>query len=388
MPSKHKKIIPKSETSSESESESDNSELELAPEYQYDTENFVDPDIKNCVICGKKQSNMYNLIACSKCFKDLSINKTESKKIYGLTDDELEELECFKYRRQYGIVMHLYFLKDVRMIAIQKKFNIVNPDLPTYINCIGAIHTENNEKQEQKIKQQEHREQLRLDRTKAIDDLLKERGIKIDPYNEEYVKYIKNSKRSLTNTVDRIEAEYKHQKKCDARRKKLSKKMNRYGIDITQFDDSCIDTYVDLHEMSLIECVNELKETHRGYIKRYEKLKAALDEHNLIIRSDSYYCNSYLEHDEFTLKEVVDQMVTMDFYINKTTYEQILRNIYKHKRNNRGWRRDDYHELITEDDKEDAKTTALKKYLKKHSKKSVPEIVLNKYCTKPKILDI
>ena len=104
--------------------------------------------MKECVVCGKSQkNNKYDLLACRNCFRGLSINKTDSKKIYGLTDDELTELQCFSYGVAYGGVTYLYFLKDVRMLSIQKKFNIINPDMDTYINCIDLIHKENDDNQ-------------------------------------------------------------------------------------------------------------------------------------------------------------------------------------------------------------------------------------------------
>jgi len=405
MPPKRKIIKPKFESESESESESTEStetetestetetestetetestesgeELDSAPEYQYDTENFIDSNVKNCVICGKKQSNKYDLIACRQCFEGISINKTDSKKIYGLTDSELNELSRFEYHFRHG-VLYLYFLKDVRLAAIQKKFNIVSPDLYTYINCVNRIYEDNKKETDIKQNKKDLRENLRLDRIRAIGELLEEKNIPIDPYNEEYIKYIKSPNRSLVNTVDRIEKDFKLKKIQNKREKKLRQHMITHGIDIDDWNDICIKSYIIDHEINFDECVKKLKTKHKDYIDRYKKLSKELDKHGLSIRSDSYYCQKYLKHGNFSLSEVVDQMVSMDFFMTKTAYRQIISNTFDRKRQEERDYGDRYaHIDITENDKKQAKQTALKNYLKKNSKKSVPTIVLEKY---------
>jgi len=114
--------------------------------------------------------------------------------------------------------------------------------------------------------------------------------------------------------------------------------------------------------------------------KRRRKLKRLLEEHDLEIRNDSFYCNQYIEDGSFGSKKVVNMMITMDFFVNNTTYNDILHDIYESNKEMRQDARDfgnydpDFH-LINEDDKQIAKEKALKLYLKKYKINSVPLIV-------------
>jgi hypothetical protein len=396
--------------SEESNSENTDDIPDLVVEYQYDTTNFIDPNVTHCTICGKKQTNQYNLIACYSCFQDISINKTDSKKIYKLTDDELDELVHFTYvwgRRR--MTKYLYFLKDIRLLAIQKKFGIINPDLPTYINCLNAILEENQKERNDKRNQINIRRQMVFERKTALDEILTERNIPINTRHEEYEKYIRNPKKPLIGTADNIEMDYLFRKERKERKDKLRQKIKPFGLDIDILDDECIEEYVDNNIISLKECVGVLKNIHADYIRRYNKLidefkkyeleinlslnpkcfkkylslgslfwpdvknflqkygdlSIELEEYGLEIQTNIHQYHMYMKG-IITMDEVVEHMVGMDFFIHKTNYENILKSSHRGRRPNRR-------------DKEYAKQLALKDYLKSYSKKMVPKLVLNKY---------
>ena len=209
-----------------------------------------------CMVCDKKFGSRYDVGACQPCFKKLTITKTNAKKIYGMTDEDLEEMHVHQRSSPYHDCVSYYSLKEVRLQAITKKYGIYNPSKQIYKNCLEEIHEEH-----------------------------------------------KN-----------IEAN----------------KVTRYD-------------------------------------KKRAKLEQALAQHGLPIRGDSYYCNQFLHYNKFKLKEVVDMMVTMDFFMTKTNYNAILGDLIA---DNGG---------VYEEDKADAKYAALKKYLKKHDKDSVPQVVLDHY---------
>ena len=185
------------------------------------------------------------------------ITKTNAKKMYKLTDVDLDYLECHKRRSPYHACVTYYFLKDVRLIAIDKKFGINYPSSHKYEKCVKKI-------------------------------------------------------------LDEVEIENNN-------------KLSRYD-------------------------------------KRRMKLEAELDKYGLKIRADSYYCNQYLHYCKFTLKQVVNMMVTMDFFVNKTVYNGLLTEMMNEEDGR-----------ITESCKEYAKIESLKQYLENHSKKHVPQVVLDEY---------
>lgn len=235
-------------------------------EFKYSVAELTSASTGNCIKCGEEFHSNKNAV-CRDCLKTLTIVKTEAKKIYKLRDEDLVDIPGFQYYNQYNILVNIYYLKEVRLKAIEKKFKITKPSLGQYIHCINALVTE-----------------------------------------------------SLTASKER---------------------------------STKIATNKKIH----------------ANIRR-DKLTEALQKHGLEIRSDSYYCNQYLEGKEFTLQQVVDMMITMDFFVNHTKYNEIIsKKIEEYERNNDA-SDCEYHErmYLDEDDKDDAKRKALRIYLKHHDR--------------------
>ena len=70
----------------------------------------------------------------------------------------------------------------------------------------------------------------------------------------------------------------------------------------------------------------------------------------------------------------------MNFFINSTSYNAIMKKkIDDNREYNREFGRYGDYMTIDETDKEQAKITALQRYLKNHKKKTVPKVVLENY---------
>lgn len=275
---KTKKIIKKkvhqiNESNSENESNSDNEsdfefeilqldkeKLQIVPEYKYRLNDLIDPDAKTCLMCDKKmQSRKHDLAVCRKCFRLISINKTRAKKIYNLTDDDLNELKCFEYKIHYYII-YLYLLVEVRLLAIEKKFNIYDPNLDKYILCVNVINEENDQIAKMKDEKKQLREKMRAKQKKIIDTKLNKKNIKVNTYQQRnyYDKYIQNPKASLKNTIANIEAIQIEEQQKKERETKLNNEMKKYHYDIFKSEDPYIDDYIIDHEFSLKKCVRLL----------------------------------------------------------------------------------------------------------------------------------
>lgn len=110
-----------------------------------------------------------------------------------------------------------------------------------------------------------------------------------------------------------------------------------------------------------------------AYDKRKNALEIALAAKNLVIRNDSYYCEKYLKGEEFDLEDVVNMMEIMNFFATKTLYFVLCDEYSEEKHKEYGTH------FLAEDDKDEIKRSALKKYLKKNSADDVPEIVMKWY---------
>lgn len=120
---------------------------------------------------------------------------------------------------------------------------------------------------------------------------------------------------------------------------------------------------------------------------RKNKLKLALEQRGLELRSDSYYCNKYIDSNMFSLRKVCDMMEIMHFLFNKTDYTKILDDIREDILDEYRYKFDDpelyMHVSLNETHKEMAKETAVDNYVKKYGKKKLPKAVL-KYFFKNK----
>lgn len=121
-------------------------------EYKYDTEKIFKKSKKGtCLVCKKKYTSKYDIGACQSCFKSLVITKTNAKKIYGMTDEDLEFIPKHQRSSAYHDCITYFCLKDIKIRAIEKKYGIYNPAKETYKSCVKEILEENEEHENNKL---------------------------------------------------------------------------------------------------------------------------------------------------------------------------------------------------------------------------------------------
>lgn len=159
--------------------------------------------------------------------------------------------------------------------------------------------------------------------------------------------------------------------------KEVRMKMIKREYNVTNVNEedytSYIEMYLDEQDAKMEEKETKRKEKHKS---RKQKLKHALSKRNLEYRSDSYYCNQYI-NGKGTLKEVCDMMELMKFLFEKTNYQDQIKKIVNENKEIRKY--GEYIQILSEDDKEIAKCKALKKYSKKNG--GLPENISKIYET-------
>jgi hypothetical protein len=132
--------------------------------------------------------------------------------------------------------------------------------------------------------------------------------------------------------------------------------IKRYVIVKTLFEENYVTVTTndldkgDVSLSDIIEDVDEILEPMRNYLTdvgfqtefssaeemvnhytcifdRYEELKAALESRGLKIRQDSQLCREYIEDDEGDVYDIVDVMIEMNFFVNLTDYQDIVKGI-------------------------------------------------------------
>ena len=308
-------------------------------EYCFELDNLKNKKKDKCLKCGIKNRNVYNLAVCKSCLWQLSIMKTAAMKLYNLKKADMVNLDCYAHKNSYRGYTHLYFIKEIRLVAIKKRFNIDNPTRQQYINCLGILGDE----------YLERKNKTRLRRQKILD-------------------------------AKRIKLEQR-EKLCE----KIDRELMRQGMTtiskLSKYYDQYVDGYIGLDEAisqikrDLLEKIKLAKEKKN----RRKMLSKALEKRGLVIRDDSVYCSGYIDEDKYTLDKVVRMMVIMDFFATKTDYFKLLSQI-----------RDEYYQenkylgyyeriYIDESDKQACKIKALEKYLESHPNNSVPTEVMDKY---------
>ena len=128
-----------SDSYSDSESETEIASIE---EFDFDIDQLKNPENNICLKCTKKFQSIHNLAVCKKCLYTLTITKTNAKKLYNLTDGELENFDYYSYKNAYGGQTYSYFLKEIRLYAIEKRFGNSNPSIDLYRNCVNILLVE------------------------------------------------------------------------------------------------------------------------------------------------------------------------------------------------------------------------------------------------------
>lgn len=347
------------ESNNELESDPDNDiEVVDIDEYEYDIDALKNPINNLCLKCSNKFSSVDKLAVCWQCFREMSCMKTDAKKLYKLTDNDLEELDYYSRKNSYGGYTCNYFLKEIRLKAIDKRFGILEPSIDTYRNCINIIMEE---AQERKIKTKERGEKMKETR---LANIKKKQAI--------LEKEINDRRKILDKALKKKKIVYDYNIKYYNRYVYGSKHDDKYDKYNESESESEPESETDL---------NKIVELIAAYVKRKEKLEAALQNKQLSIRDDSYYCNQYLEGKQFTLEEVVDMMEIMNFFVNKTNYFQLLKQYTQQRYDNEkeygDW--DGQRIEISESEKEKVKIDAFKAYAKKNPTESLPKSVKDKY---------
>ena len=314
--------------------------LASVDEYQFDLDEIKNPTDNHCLKCHKKFTNCHGLAVCRSCMQDLTINKTTAMKTYNLKNNDLENIDCYQYKNGFHGYTNFYLTKEIRLMAIVIRFGLVNPSLNQYSNCVQTL----------------------LEEAIERDKKSQERGLKM----------IEARERNKELKLKKEQLEY------DERKSKLKKALAIKNLIIDTDCKACHD-YLIGNNSNLKCTVNQTKD----YSKRKSKLKAELAKKNLVIRDDSYYCRKYLAGKKFTLQETVEMMEIMDFFANKTDYFSLtkacVQKQYDNAKEFRYWNGEKI--TLCEEEKDEIKVLALKKYLLNHTTKNVPQSVLERYNT-------
>lgn len=132
-----------------------------ASEYQFDIEDIKTPISNHCLRCNKKFTSCINLAICKACESALTINKTRVINIYNLEEAALENIDYYQRKNIFCGITNLYLLKEIRLLAIKMRFNLINPSFNTYTNCVETLLSESKERNEERAKTKERNKQLR-----------------------------------------------------------------------------------------------------------------------------------------------------------------------------------------------------------------------------------
>ncbi|BCS82801.1 hypothetical protein QLL95_gp0312 [Cotonvirus japonicus] len=158
-------------------------------------------------------------------------------------------------------------------------------------------------------------------------------------------------------------------------------------MDYMTYTQMLIDKRSNKNELNKI---NREKLKTRKYYERQNRrkiLEKKLNKYKLKIREDSEYCNKYINENKYTVGEVVDMMVIMDFLYKRTDYPQRIRKLYEYNKKCNQETINDRKEYgitydsddilrITEHDKQKLKKKAIQKYIKLHGKNKIPDQIL------------
>ena len=307
-------------------------------EYYFDVDDIKNPIDDNCLNCDKKFTNEHSVAFCRSCLQDFTINQTTAIKDYNLKKNDLDDIDCYSYKNRFGTYTNYYILKEIRLIAINARFDLAYPNIDQYTKCITVI----------------------LDESQERDKKRKERGLKM----------MATRARNAKLKIDQQNEAYEH---------RVNILKNALGEKNLTVDTDCVacNEYLEGECTDLTYVVKEMQD----FSDRTSKLIAALSEKNLVIRHDSYCCRKYLMGENFSLGEVVEIMEIMNFFATKTSYFNFCENHIQQKYTNAKdcgyW--DGEKIFLNERDKDIIKSLALKTYLEKNSADDVPRCVLQLY---------
>jgi len=201
------------ETDTESDSGTDNEEKEEEldiSEFELDLADLKNPEDNICLKCQKKFTNKHKIAVCKSCLYEIGIIKTNAKKIYGLKDADLADIDYYPYKNGYARgETHLYFLKEIRLKAIEKRFNIINPTIDVYANSVMMLLEEaknrsiESKQRGEKIKATKERK--RKERRKQLKDALAKKNLQIRDDSYYCQQFLDGHQFTLAEVVDMME---------------------------------------------------------------------------------------------------------------------------------------------------------------------------------------
>ena len=169
-------------------------------EFNYDYDDFMTNE-KFCIECDKKFTNKAGVNMCKSCFQKYLITKTNAKRIYKLTEEELNDLHDFSCQIAFSSVGGTsYLLKEVRMKMLEKNFDLSEPIEEEKYQKYVKKFFRNIEKNKQN--KEEMKDLKRNMRKKKLKAALKKRNLKLR--NDSYYcnEYIDHNKFSLKKVCD------------------------------------------------------------------------------------------------------------------------------------------------------------------------------------------
>lgn len=318
---------------------------------------FIPPtyESEKCTVCHTTKRTINPFGYCSNC---VDVNKyitaTDAKKLWYLTDDDLEQLTTHtKWNNHYRKYIRLFMTSDVIHLSIAK-----------HRGCY-VIYQKRNKKNEvsaAKNKRQQQLEKLKLD---------------TDPNSKKWrlciEEFLKNGKGGIKSVRQKLE---RYDTYCDI----LKKRYDEREISILkQYIEQCLDdTTINIEEF-----IATKHEYHDEKKKRRTVLVERLKEHGLSLRSDSKLCDQYLEMERNDLDYIVETMREMNFLFNNTNYSNIMTNLVddlkKDIRNSYGWLPYEEFSQMIEEEIPDISRRAKIKALRSIPNDRIPEF-MHKYC--------
>ena len=268
-----------------------------------------------CNINNGKLHTIFNKILCRPCleFDEYRlICKSEAITTFILKDNDIEILHYIEVQNpkfKCSPNMKLYSYYQIKTIFFEKYDEIIinnNIDCDNNIGNIVDIIKEiikNDKKNKKNI---------------ILDKLLLKMNITRNDVPVNLIKDYLDGKKGSKSSIENIK--YKHilLEKMNIVNPKIKKEINNNDI-----DDICKNIISGKYTEQEIIILLSNKQ------KKRECLKNELNKYNLKIRNDSVLCDNFIEGDDtYTLNELVNIMVEMDWYYKYTNYSKIIKNLY------------------------------------------------------------
>jgi hypothetical protein len=298
-----------------------------------------------CNINNGKLNNIFNKILCKQCleFDEYKlICKSEAITTFILKDNDIDTLNYIEVqnpRFKCSPNMKLYSYFQIKKIFFEKYDEIItnnNIDCDNNIDDIIDIIKEiiKNDKNNKK--------------NILLDKLLLKMNIARNDVPVNLIKDYLDGKKGAKSSIENIKYKCILLEKMNDIDPKIKKEINNY-----EMDEICKNIISGKYTEQEIIILLSNKQ------KKREILKNELNKYNLKIRNDSVLCDNFIEGDDtYTLNELVNIMVEMDWYYKYTNYSKIIKKLYDdffHKQKSYG-----YYDELDEYDKMEISKNAKK----------------------------